>query len=190
VKGQVFKKQNWVIILSCLIGLVGCQSVPDVTFDDDKVTGMPLPKTVDGASDAKVAKLKSKLQEDGVKVITVGQDYLVSMPSHLLFYADTPRIRWQSFAVLNDVANYLTQFRKVSMSVIAHTARIGDEKRNRSLSVARARNVANYLSSQAIDARFVAAQGLGSEKPIVNNAASNAVAQNSRVEITFRNVII
>jgi OOP family OmpA-OmpF porin len=76
------------------------------------------------------------------------------------------------------------------MSVIAHTARIGDEKRNRSLSVARARNVANYLSSQAIDARFVAAQGLGSQKPLVNNAASTAVAQNSRVEITFRNVIV
>lgn len=172
-----------------MFGIGGCRSKTPIDWSDP-TEGMPVPKHVKGASDEERAKLKAILTRKGVTVITMGQEYLISIPSNTLFYHKSPRVRWESYGLLNDVACYLKQFRKVSMSVIAHTPKTDFEKRNQSLSVARARNVADYLWSQAIDARFVSMQGMGSEKPIYNRADIGANVNNDRVEITFRNVIV
>lgn len=187
----VMKRTTECVICSLVaIALMSCQSNSNVVFDDDN-QGMILPKQVNNTSDKTRFKLEKELQKKGVKIISMGQEYLISTPSNLLFYANTPRIRWQSYALLNQIACYMKLYRKVSVSVIAHTAKAGpDEMRNQSLSVARARNVADYLWSQAIDARFVSMQGMGSEKPVVNPSLRQSVVENSRVEITFRNVIV
>ena len=62
--------------------------------------------------------------------------------------------------------------------------------REKALSLARANNVANYLWTQAIGARFIAAHGQGSDKPIVSRCLQGDHSLNARVEITFRPILV
>jgi intracellular multiplication protein IcmN len=185
---KLFSLLKLICLFSAFSALVSCQSKIHWPFTSKQAAEKreAIPYKVKGASDENRIKLKRKLDKSGAQVITMGQDYLISIPSASLFYYEAPRIKWASYPLLNIVADYLKQFRKVSVSVIAHTVNTNNERRSFALSTARARNVADYLNSQAIDARLIITEGLGSEKPIFSENTPN----NSRIEITFRDVIV
>lgn len=134
-------------------------------------------------------KAHYKLEKQGVKIITIGQDYLVSIPSNLLFPDQSPRILWGSYALLNDLVCYLKHFRKIGVDVAAFGSQYVSLSRERALTSARARSIADYLWTQNIDSRFVFTRGLGSDKPIQSNSIGGDSSPNSRIEITFRNAI-
>ncbi|MCE3044428.1 type IVB secretion system protein IcmN/DotK [Legionella sp. 16cNR16C] len=152
--------------------------------------GVKLPGKVQNSSDSAVMSMQSKFKNMGVKVITIGSDYLISIPSAALFADQSPRLTWQSYAILNDVAQFMKMFRKVSVTVTAYSNKYLSCKREQALTLTRARSVADYLWSQCIDSRFIFVEGAGSDKPIVGIMQGGDQSPNSRIEITFRDAIV
>lgn len=148
-----------------------------------------LPYKVEVASDATVIYMQKKIEKQQAQVITLGQDYLVSIPSSVLFADESPQLTWNSYHLLNDVACYLQQFRMTAINVTGYSSQYMSENRQRALTLARAKAVANYLWSQGVDTRFVFTEGLGSDKPIIGKAKQTDASPNSRIEITFRHVV-
>lgn len=173
------------ILILLFIGLVGCHQAPRA-IDEDVPT---LPQAVDGASDPLIVAWQNKLAKDGVRVISMGQMYLVSIPSKLIFAEESPKINWDAYRLLDDVACYLQKFRKISLHVTAYTSCYLSESRSRALSLARGREVANYLWSQNIESRMIVMQGMGDTKPISRDKSCSDASTNSRIEIIFRRAV-
>jgi len=131
-------------------------------------------------------QLREALRFHGATVINMGDNTLVSIPNGHLFYPNSPRIRWSSYAMLNLTADYLRQFPKVSVRVVGYTDNQHNRKRDMGLSRARAQKVANYLWTQNIDARLIYAQGYGQLNPIASNEYSRGREWNERIEVIFR----
>jgi intracellular multiplication protein IcmN len=180
-------RQLWLSVWSSLIilALAGCHSNRQQTFTDVA----KVPTQVAGASDRDILKMRDKIVNQGVRIITIGQDYLISIPSTLLFADQSPKINWGAYGLLNDIACYLQQFRKISIYVNAYSNKYVSECREHALTLARARVVSEYLWSQGIESRFIFTQGLGSDKPIVAFTQHGDAALNSRIEITFRHAV-
>ena len=167
--------------------LVACQSAPTPSVIRDEAQ---LPQQV-ALGDAEIISLEKKLSQRGIDIVSIGQDYLLSIPSTSLFADQSPRIRWSAYDELNELACYLRQLRKVGMEITGYTSRYVSGTREHALSTARAEAVANYLWSQGLDTRLLFFQGMGDDKPIVTAARARTgdKSPNSRIEITFRRVV-
>ena len=178
-------KAMWFVVLFIFLGLTGCG-----LFSKQRIKQQSeFPYKVAGAKDREIVTMQARFRKYGVRVITIGQDYMISVPSSALFAEESPRIKWESYAILNSVACYLKQFRKIAVNVTAFSNKCVSAKRDRALTQARARAVGDYIWSQGIDSRFVFTQGLGSDKPIVSITGDGDKSPNSRVEITFRDAV-
>jgi intracellular multiplication protein IcmN len=185
VHAGFYSKTTWLAALMALLALTGCCHKEKLRIDDPP----KLPFKVSGARDRVVILKQAKFNKKGVRVISMGQDYLISIPSTDLFANESPRILWSSYALLNAVACYLKEFRKVAINVTAFSSKCVSAKRDRALTLARARAVGDYLWSQGVDSRFIFTQGLGSDKPIGVFTQTGDKSPNSRVEITFRDAV-
>lgn len=165
--------------------ICGCSASKPHVIDESK-----LPKQVAGSSDAQIVRLEQKLEASGVKIIIIGQMYLVSVPSYLVFVDQSPKIKWKSYALLNDIAEYLCKFRKVSVHVNAYNDCYLSEARTKALTLARSRKIANYLWSQNVRTQMMFTRGMGNDKPIVTRAKCSDTSPNSRIEIVFRRTIL
>ncbi len=178
-------KATWLVALVILLVLTGCcnkRYYPTIEKPS-------LPYKVNGARDSVIIGKQKSFNKKGVRVISLGQDYLISIPSTYLFANESPRILWSSYALLNAVACYLKEFHKIAINVSAFSSKCVSAKRDRALTLARARAVGDYLWSQGVDSRFIFTQGLGSDKPIGVFTQSGDQSPNSRVEITFRDAV-
>ena len=119
----------------------------------------------------------------------MGQDYLVSIPSHLLFATQSPQLTWGSYQLLNDLVCFLREFRTINVNIRAYSSKYVSPKRELALTEARARAVAEYLWSQEIDTRFIFTQGVGSDKPMGAFKQYGDGSPVSRIEITFRRAV-
>lgn len=152
-------------------------------------TSPTLPSGVAGASDRSIVALQKRFNSNGIRVLTIGQDYLISIPTAVIFPNQSPQLTWGSYALLNDVVCYLNEFHKIGVTVSAYTTKYVSNTREHALTLARARAVGNYLWSQGIDSRFIFTEGIGSDKPIIAFAHRGDNSHNSRIEITFRNAV-
>lgn len=173
----------WVLVFT----LAGCTQ-PTFNPMDEPAT---LPTKIEGASDKTRIDLQRQLNQKSVRTITIGQGYLINIPAKKLFYLNSPRLTQVSYGTLQTVAAYLKQFRKVEVHVTAFSSPTSDEARDRALSRARAKEVAEYLWSQGIDSRFIFDQGLGCDKPIsASCGVGKDTSLNARVEISFRETLV
>jgi intracellular multiplication protein IcmN len=147
------------------------------------------PCKVLGACDATIMKTMKKFNGQGIKVITAGQDYMISIPASFLFEPESPHLMWKSYTLLNEVAAFLKQFRKIAINVASYSNKYISPQREHALTLARSRVVAEYLWSQGVDSRFLFTQGLGSDKPIMSYTQGGDNSVNARVEITFRRAV-
>lgn len=177
---------GFVAMLACLL-LLGCKKR---VYEPVESGALKLPRKVAGAEDKAIIQLQKALTRCGVKVVTIGQDYLISIPSHLLFPNQSPQLTWPSYGLLNNVVRFLKQFRKVAVNVTSYTGKYISAKREYALTLARAKVVADYLWSQGIDSRFIFSEGAGSDKPITGSSFGGDDTPNSRIEITFREAIV
>lgn len=148
-----------------------------------------MPRRVATATDQQRVALQTELRNHSVTVISIGEQYLVSIPAKCLFFDQSPRLTWTSYRVLNKVVDYLKQFRKVSVHVTGYAAQYVSRQREHALTLKRARMVSKYLFSQGIDARFVFSEGAGSNKPIVAYPGGGDASPDARIEITFEDMI-
>ena len=183
----IFNSRKVIGFIAILLMVVGChRRAPDLY--STKETDV-LPTRAASANDPGAQHTLRRLLKRGVKVISIGQLYLISIPADSIFGNQSPRIRWESYALLNDVVCYLKQFQKIGVDVTAFSSQYVSPARERALTSARAAAVADYLWTQNIDSRFVFTRGLGSDKPIFFNRSGGDDSLNSRVEITFRNEV-
>lgn len=180
-------KQALIGLSFLLLGLSACTK-GSYYLDDPGLTKMP--SKVKGTADARVISLQTKLSKENVQVVTIGQNYLVSIPAQLLFPNESPQLTWQSYALLNQVVDFLQQFRKVAVSVTGYSMPCISPRREDALTLARAKSVSNYLWSQGVDSRFIFAEGAGRDKPIAGDPTGGDASVNSRIEITFQDAII
>jgi OOP family OmpA-OmpF porin len=113
------------------------------------------------------------------KLITEGK----FVTSGILFDVNSDRIKAESYGVLKDIANVLTENATVRVKVIGHTDADGDDKSNLDLSKRRAEAVKNSLSKEfGIDAARMETDGKGESQPADKNETSVGKANNRRVE--------
>jgi intracellular multiplication protein IcmN len=174
------------VILIVFVLLGACQSAPTPSIIRDEPT---LPQQV-ALGDAEIVALEKRLTERGVQIISVGQDYLLSISTAALFGDQSPRLTWESYDELNEIACYLRQFRKVGVEITGYASRYVSTEREHALSATRAEAVANYLWSQGVDTRLLFSRGVGNDKPLVIGARASDKSPNARIEITFRRTVV
>lgn len=177
---------NYKVLVIGLIALASISSCHRYTPEDNRPK---LPCKVQGACDATIMKSLRSLNKRGIKVATMGQNYMISIPASALFTDQSPHLTWSSYSVLNQVAAFLKQFRKVAINVTSYSSKYVSPQREHALTIARSRVVGEYLWSQGIDTRFVFTEGLGSDKPITTYVQGGDKSPNARIEITFRRAI-
>lgn len=135
--------------------------------------------------DSQEAELRAELQGTGVSVTRKGDRIILNMPSNITFGTDQDAVMPPFYPTLNSVALVLNKFNKTLVDVAGHTDSTGSLQHNQDLSQRRAISVANYLGSQGVDTRRMAAVGFGPEQPVADNATPDGRALNRRVEISI-----
>ncbi|MCB0668216.1 MAG: OmpA family protein, partial [Saprospiraceae bacterium] len=139
------------------------------------------PKENEPREDYKVLKSLN----DG-KQVTTGQ---IIQIDNLYFPADSSSLHDKaSFAVLDELFQYLQEHPSVSIEVRGHTSGgSGGQKINmkysEDLSKARAKTVALYLVRKGIPADRIQYKGFGPRQPIASNTTAEGRKRNQRVEI-------
>jgi len=106
--------------------------------------------------------------------------------SNIQFEPDSTVLMASERQKLVEIANILRNFPGRKIQVAGHTAAAGSVEGQRSVSLERARVIANYLVSLgACRAEDVVAVGFGAERPIASNNTAEGMARNRRVEITI-----
>ncbi|MGQ3892557.1 OmpA family protein [Legionella sp. CNM-4043-24] len=178
----------WLTMLLVFPALTACHKQAPLPLEEESFR---LPRNVAGASDPKVAAMIRQFNRTNtINIVTIGQDYLVSLPSQALFPDESPRITWKGYSCLNQVVAFLKQFRKISVTVTSYSSPYRSVAREQALTSARARAVGDYLWSQGIDSRFIFTDGAGSDKPVTAVTERGDKAPSSRIEITFRDAVL
>ncbi len=84
---------------------------------------------------------------------------------------------------LDQVAKALTDQGFKSIVVQGYTDSRGNAADNDRLSLRRAQSVRDYLVTRGVPSEKATAEGLGSSKPVADNATADGRAENRRVEI-------
>lgn len=85
-------------------------------------------------------------------------------------------------SILNEMATALSKVGGRAVKIIGHTDDQGVPATNLALSLARANAVKTYLIEKGLRPDLLAAQGLGSIKPIADNATDEGRRRNRRIE--------
>ncbi len=88
---------------------------------------------------------------------------------------------------LNNVIEILQQYPDVRVEIAGHTDNEGEPAANQALSEARARSVANYLTSNGISSnRLTNVRGFGDSRSVGDNATDEGRAENRRTELIIQ----
>jgi outer membrane protein OmpA-like peptidoglycan-associated protein len=101
---------------------------------------------------------------------------------NITFEFGKSRLKESSFAELNKLIVELQANPTYKITLSGHTDNIGQEEDNLKLSEARAKAVAEYLTSKGIASIRITYQGYGSKQPITTNETEQGREQNRRVE--------
>ena len=100
------------------------------------------------------------------------------------FDTGTAKIRRESAAILDEIADVLRQHAEIAAAEIqGHTDNRGSEKQNTDLSQGRAEAVRKALIKRGIDAARLSAKGYGPKRPAFANLTTEGRQKNRRVEI-------
>lgn len=95
---------------------------------------------------------------------------------------DKSNLRKEAITSCDNLLKYMTDNPTVRVEVAGHTCDIGSKDYNQTLSVQRAKAVANYLIERGIDANRIVVQGYNFEKPAVENKTEKERSLNRRSE--------
>jgi OmpA-OmpF porin, OOP family len=124
-------------------------------------------------------KLAAGLPDTRSKLITEGK----FVTSGILFDVNSDRIKPQSYGVMKDIANVLTENASITVKIIGHTDSDGNAAANLDLSKRRAEAVkASLIKDFGIDASRLQTDGKGASQPVASNATAEGKANNRRVE--------
>lgn len=120
----------------------------------------------------------------GVRVDVNGCEFTVEIKlPGVTFELDSAKLTPQSLTVLNDAADTLKKYPKVTVEAEGHTDSQGADAYNQRLSQRRAEAVRDYLVSRGAAAANITARGYGESQPVASNANAAGRAQNRRVTL-------
>jgi len=101
----------------------------------------------------------------------------------ILFDVNSDQIKPESYGVLKDIANVLTENSSVKVKIVGHTDSDGKDADNMTLSKHRAESVKSSLVKDfGIDASRLDTDGKGASQPVDTNSTAAGKANNRRVE--------
>ncbi len=101
----------------------------------------------------------------------------------LHFDADKSDISATSFEVLNEITEFLEENPEITIEVGGHTNSKPPDYYCDSLSMVRAKSVADFITGSGIEDERVTYKGYGKRQPIATNATPNGRKKNQRVQI-------
>ncbi len=104
---------------------------------------------------------------------------------NVFFDFDKAVVKEESFEELDLLLKTLTENPEMVIEVAGHADFVGDEKYNHQLSLSRAKNVVQYLSSKGIDKARLRPRGYGENIPAIDEESDEARAKNRRSEFTI-----
>jgi outer membrane protein OmpA-like peptidoglycan-associated protein len=125
--------------------------------------------------------LADQIINRGNKVIVLGDQILIVMPSKLVFVEGTPELQPYAYKSLNLVSRLISGYPNMSVKVTTYTDSVDPARISRSLSQEQSNTIVKYLWRTHINTRMLYGEGGGDSKPIV--AVDNYA--NNRVEITL-----
>ena len=123
---------------------------------------------------------KEKILALDRKNLRAGQNIRIDK---LYFEADTSAINVESFEVLNEIYDFLSDNEDIYVEIGGHTNNLPSHDYCNRLSTARAKAVAEYLIKKGLGEARISFRGYGKRKPIATNGTAEGRKKNQRVEI-------
>jgi outer membrane protein OmpA-like peptidoglycan-associated protein len=139
----------------------------------------PQPQTAGKTEDSIAKKQRILVELDRKKI---KKDQIIRI-NQLYFKADSSSIEEKSFAVLNEIYEFLAGNPDVVVEIGGHTNGIPTHEYCDKLSTARAKAVADYLVNKGIMSNRLQYRGYGKRIPIESNQTVMGRQKNQRVEI-------
>lgn len=94
-------------------------------------------------------------------------------------------LRPESFGILNQIADIMSEYPQYNLRISGHTDNIGSASNNQRLSEQRARSCFEYLASRGVSTSRMSFVGYGESRPIDTNETPQGRANNRRVEFNL-----
>jgi len=169
------------------VGAVAGLGASSMSSGISVIPGIAVGAIIGGALGAYIdahTTLADQLENRGVKVIVLGDQVMLVLPSVLLFNEMTSNIRPHAYSTLDLVTRYISQYPNMSVNVAAYTSDTCISKVNVALSQQQANAIVKYLWIKNINTRLLSANGYGGAKLVTANTP-NWSGDNYRVEITL-----
>lgn len=124
-----------------------------------------------------------KIQGAQVESVNDGEAIKVTFESGILFPTNSSTLNSASRTSLNQFATSLINNPDTDIKIYGHTDNTGSDAINNPLSEKRADAVYSYLNQKGVPSTRMAAQGMGSTKPVADNSTATGRTQNRRVEV-------
>ena len=128
--------------------------------------------------------VRDQLENRGVKVLVLGDQVMLVLPSAQIFNAMTPEIHPQAYSTLDLVAKLINNSTTMSVKVGAYTYDIGEKEVNCVVSQQQANAIVKYLWTR-LHTRVLTGNGYGGQNLIERNNLNWAEGANYRIEITL-----
>lgn len=143
------------------------------------------------ARDGMLQKMRSELESKDVTITELQGKLTVNILDRVLFDSGQATLKSEGQAVLQKVAQVLSQYPKRSVQVVGHTDNVPIRVRtvegftdNWSLSAGRALAAVRFLIDQAkVDPRRLSAVGCGEFKPVADNSTIEGRSRNRRIAV-------
>lgn len=132
------------------------------------------------ATDSVLIEAEKVLKGLNIATLSLGQTIRVDK---LYFEADSSTIQPASYAVLEEIFEFLKTNDNVTIEVGGHTNSLPEDEYCDRLSTARAKNIALYLYDRGISQSQISYKGYGKRQPIATNQTVDGRRRNQRVEI-------
>ena len=103
--------------------------------------------------------------------------------NNVFFDSGRSTLRAESNKELNQLAEFMSLKKTVTIEIAGHTDNVGDATANQKLSEDRANAVKQYLEKKGIAANRVTAKGYGNTQPIADNSTAAGKQKNRRTEV-------
>lgn len=125
--------------------------------------------------------LADKIINRGNKVVVLGDQVLIVLPTQFVFVDNTPQLQPYAYKTLNLITQLINGYPNMTVKVTTYADQSLPDRITRSLTQEQSDSIVKYLWRAHINTRVLYAEGGGISKPVA--APGNDV--NNRVEITL-----